>query len=144
MREAAQAYCFLIDEDAPGEEAGAENGKTAFALRLLTALSDAVAAAVRLPEVEPSDADLPTPITHEQWLACYQRIGKLTGLKPDYYWQASSPFAADQVQADISLGDLSDDLADIWRDLKTGLLALDAGTSLHDVQWQWRQDYWTH
>ena len=141
MCEAAQAYCSLIDEEV---DQGTQEGNAAFAHRLLTALTDAVAAALRLPEIDPSDADSPVDVSHEQWHACYRRIGQRIGPGAGYYWEASYPFAVDEAQAGVGLGDLVDDLADVWRDLENGLLALDAGMSLNDVQWQWRQDYWTH
>ncbi len=141
MREAAQAYCSLIEDS---DEEGHQGDGTAYAHQLLTALSDAVAAAVRLPEIEPSDADSPVSITQEQWRACYQRIGRLTGPWAGYYWEASYPFAIDEAAASVGLGDLSDDLADIWRDLKDGLLALEAGMSIDDVHWEWRHSYWAH
>jgi len=81
MREAAQAYCCLIENS----DVDAVRDETMFAQQVLIALSDAVAAAVRLPDVEPSDADVPRDISHEQWRACYQRIATLTGPWWSYY-----------------------------------------------------------
>jgi len=137
MRAAAQAYCSLVEDSDVGEEA-------AFASQLLITLSDAVAAAVRLPEIEPGDADSPSRISQDEWQACYQRIGQLTGPWWSCYWEAFHPFALDQTGAGVGLGDLIDDLADVWRDLKDGLLALDAGLDLSDVEWEWRHGYWSH
>ena len=141
MREAARAYCSLVGEE---DDQGSRDEDAAFAHRLLTALADAVASALRLPDVEPSDAESPVAVSHEQWHACHRRIGQRIGAGAGCYWEASYPFAEDEAQAGVGLGDLVDDLADVWRDLENGLLALDAGMSLNDVQWQWRQDYWTH
>ena len=132
MREAAEAYCSLVDDGAVVEE-------TAFACQLLIALSDAVAAAVRLPDIEPSDAESPREVSNEQWRARYQRIAQLTEPWWSYYWEALCPFARDQAEAGVGLGDLIDDLADIWRDLKNGLLAFEAGLDISGVEWQWRQ-----
>lgn len=137
MREAAEAYCSLIEDSDASDEA-------TFACQLLITLTAAVAAAVRLPDVEPTDAESPVAITHEEWRTCYQRIGQLTGPWAGYYWEAFHPFALREADASVGLGDLIDDLTDIWRDLKDGLLALRAGLSLDDVQWQWRQGYWGH
>jgi hypothetical protein len=39
---------------------------------------------------------------------------------------------------------LGDDLVDICRDLKRGLLALDAGALGEDVTWEWRFGFYTH
>jgi len=137
MREAAQAYCFLLEDSDVGEDA-------VFASQLLIALSDVAAAAVRLPETEPSDAESPRKISQDEWQACYQRLGQLAGPWWSYYWEAFYPFALDQADASVGLGDLIDDLADVWRDLKNGLLALDAGLDLSDVEWGWRHGYWSH
>jgi hypothetical protein len=39
---------------------------------------------------------------------------------------------------------LSDDLADIWLDLKHGLLALDDRARPEDVTWEWRFGFYAH
>jgi hypothetical protein len=39
---------------------------------------------------------------------------------------------------------VSDDLADIWLDLKHGLLALDDGAPPDDVTWEWRFGFYAH
>jgi uncharacterized protein DUF5063 len=39
---------------------------------------------------------------------------------------------------------LADDLADIWLDLKRGLLALEGGAPASDVTWEWRFGFYTH
>jgi hypothetical protein len=39
---------------------------------------------------------------------------------------------------------LSDDLGDVYRDVKEGLLLRDAGFSDTDVAWQWRFQFWIH
>ena len=41
-------------------------------------------------------------------------------------------------------GWLTDDLFDIWSDLKDGLLLLDAGAKETDVVWEWRFLFWAH
>ena len=43
-------------------------------------------------------------------------------------------------------GSLSDDLADIWRDLKLGLLAMesDAADRSADIAWHWRFSFESH
>lgn len=45
---------------------------------------------------------------------------------------------------EVSLGSLADDLADIWRDLRAGLDALEGGSQWQDVAWEWRFGLQTH
>jgi hypothetical protein len=42
------------------------------------------------------------------------------------------------------LGSIADDLADTWRDLKQGLLALESGSPEADVVFSWRHDFTSH
>lgn len=141
MHQAAQGYCACFDPSVDTVPAG---DPSAFASHLLIALGDAVAAAMRLPEVEAGEeVDSPVEVSNEQWRAMYQRIGQMLPWA-GYYWEASYPFAEDEVGSGAVLGDLIDDLTDIWRDLQDGLLALGAGLAIGDVQAQWRRDYWLH
>jgi hypothetical protein len=39
---------------------------------------------------------------------------------------------------------IADDVADVWRDVKRGLLALGEGHRPDDVTWQWRFDFYSH
>lgn len=141
MHQAAQAYCSCF---APCAGAVPGGDQSAFASHLLTALGEVVAAAMRLPEVGAGEeVDFPVEVSHEQWHAMYQRIGRLLPWA-GYYWEVSYPFDDDEVSAGAVVGDLVDDLADVWRDLQNGLLALGEGVPPGDVQAQWRRDYWSH
>jgi hypothetical protein len=137
MREAAETYCSLVESSTTSDE-------RVLASRLLTALGDAVSAAMRLPDVEPSGEESPLAVSDAEWRARYQHLGRLTGSWAGHYWETSHPLAPDQAGAGVGVGDLVDDLTDVWRDLEDGLLALRAGSSTSDVEWQWRQDYWSH
>lgn len=44
-----------------------------------------------------------------------------------YYWSVDSPFDLSEAAADTSLGDICDDLADVYRELKDGLSLFDSG-----------------
>jgi hypothetical protein len=54
----------------------------------------------------------------------------------------SAPYGKDA--GDAVFIPLADDLADIWADLKQGLLALDAGAPPEDVTWEWRLLFYAH
>jgi len=91
-----------------------------------------------------SEMWLDESITHEDWKEIMMRIGRRLG--GDYYWHVEpvEPREADPPQP--TLGSLSDDLADIWRELKEGLLALESDPSvdINDVVWHWRYSFEIH
>jgi hypothetical protein len=99
---------------------------------------------LRLPEVHAGDAERPSSISHREWHACFRRIGELTSPYDDYYWDVTDPFRVSAGQPGVAVGDLSDDLADIWRDLKEELVSLEAGVPAEDVVWHWRFGFWSH
>jgi|AntDryMetagUQ889_1029465.scaffolds.fasta_scaffold07066_2 hypothetical protein len=61
------------------------------------------------------------------------------------YW-VLDPLAIDDGKPDpeVMAGDLSDDLADIWRDLKAGLRGLDEGGPEMSIRWEWRWGFYNH
>ncbi|HET7050314.1 MAG TPA: DUF5063 domain-containing protein, partial [Solirubrobacteraceae bacterium] len=134
MRAAAEWYCFLVER--------AESTQRAeFVAEVAQSLAELVAAAGRLPHVEPSDAELPEGLSHEQW---YERFAGLQSALDDWddYWTAMCPFGGWEMEA-VNLP-LADDLADVWRDVKYGLVALDAGAAETDVIWEWRFSFYAH
>ena len=74
-------------------------------------------------------------LTHEEWLAVYRRFGTLPF---NYYACYSEP----HVTADPSpgVGDVADDLADTWRDLKGGLELYQKG-NYAAAAWEWRESF---
>lgn len=81
-------------------------------------------------------------IGHEAWQAQRERIGQK--LSRDYYWCVFEPFEPEK--PDSIVGSISDDLADIWRDLRADLTEIDSGkaTSITDAVWHWRFSFETH
>ena len=78
------------------------------------------AQALALPQVDCEWID--RVLTHEDYQRMFARFGNLP---VGYYGRACDPLDAES--AELSLGDLADDLADIWRDLREGLLLFDSG-----------------
>lgn len=77
-------------------------------------------------------------ISHEDWKLVYQRF---SALPFNYYEYCCTPYELTFEPAGI--GDLADDLADVWRDLKGGLALYQAG-HLNAAVWKWRFDFWGH
>ena len=58
----------------------------------------------------------------------------------DEYWEVFDPYK----RTDPLAGRLSDDLADIYRDVRRGLDLLQDGGPLNEALWVWRFDFWNH
>ena len=134
MRDEAERYCSLIEQ-------ADTFGRAAFAAAVAESLAGLVAAASRLPEVSPSEADLPDGPSQSEWHACLAAVQRVLG-DWDGYWTTTAAHGEGAQEA-VMLP-LSDDLADVWRDLKQGLLALDAGAPRDDVAWEWRFGFSAH
>ncbi len=134
MREEAERYCALI-ENAAGVE------RETFAAEVAASLAGLLAAASAMPDVEPTEAELPDGPTDEQWRERFAAVQATLGDWADY-WTTLDLEGGEAAEA--VLLPLGDDLADVWRDLKRGLLALHAGSRADDVAWEWRFSFHTH
>jgi hypothetical protein len=99
------------------------------------------AAAMNLPHVE-NDAHLERSIPHDEAWAVFQ--GLQQRLAVDRYWDSFNPLGEPDNQSIQS--SLADDLCDIWRALKEGLLELNRedGQPREDIWWEWRFGFQTH
>ncbi|MCL1635480.1 DUF5063 domain-containing protein [Luteimonas sp. SX5] len=126
--EAANQFCSWAEHapQSPEAEAGT-------ALRLLSSLYQQ---ALTLPDTFAEGE--PAETTDEEWKSIYRRFGALPF---NYYSQRFDPM---DVQNDaLELGDLADDLADTWRDLRRGLSLFKSG-HVAAAGWEWRQSFWQH
>lgn len=126
--ETARRFCTWAE----GEPQAAAT-EANIALRLLSELHER---ALQLPEgAVPGDPQAPS---HEAWTVVFRRFGSLPF---NYYVQQTDPFVFEDAGHEV--GDLADDLADIWADLKGGLSLFDAG--LKDAAAShWWQYFWIH
>lgn len=108
---------------------------------LISALSELLprlyAHAVALRELDPAPEEpaLPRP-TIEQWEELRRRLASTLG-EWDIY-----PMRGESSQS-VVRGILSDDLADIERDLRVGIGLADAGWE-HEAEWAWKFSFDTH
>jgi hypothetical protein len=133
--EVAQEYCAFIEN-------GGADRSWSFAKQCLTLLLRLYERALNLPEREPASDSSLTRVKHEGWQEQFDRLGQK--LVRDLYWQVFEPF--DQEKPEPLCGSISDDLADIWRDLKVGLAEMDKCTAgcIEDAVWHWRFSFETH
>jgi hypothetical protein len=120
------AECSEAQLQAPAEEA-------IFALKILSQLYQL---ALELP-YEFGEEDAPE-ITPEVWQQIFRRFGAMPF---NFYMQCSNP---ENVPDEVpGIGDLADDLADIWRELKAGLWLYQAGHTA-SASYVWREHFWWH
>ena len=90
---------------------------SAFAKECLIVLLHLYQQVLLLPDNDPCEPERCVRIPHEEWQAIRERAGDR--IEHDYYWEVFEPFAENRPNP--IYGSISDDLADIWHDLKTGL-----------------------
>ena len=105
------------------------------ARRLLAALI-ASAIELRLPEVD-VNPNTNSP-TSEEWRIVFRRFGALPF---NHYSECFNPLVVPAEEPVVA--DLADDLADIWRDLKTGLRNYEMG-DIAAAEWTWYLNYSIH
>lgn len=126
--ERARIYCNLIESAWPYD-------LMERCRRLAQALAAVYLAGFFLPDVEPSRerAESLRVQVPGQWPG----MGRF-----EHYWLIYNPYERN----DVVGNSLSDDLLDIYKDLRRGMMIYDRGTedSVIDAIWTWRFDFLTH
>ena len=91
--------------------------------------------ALSLPTLDSGDTEV--SVTRDDWLKVRERCQKFN---IDGYWKVFDAFAESELPVFCTL---SDDLADIYTDLKEGLILYDLG-KVNDAVWEWRFNYFIH
>ncbi len=126
----ARSFCAWAEA-----QPGAVEAEAKMALRLLADLSSAIMATPSLGRCEVVEGER---ISNKEWKDIYRRFGSL----PFNYY--STFFNPTKVNEDESVvGDLADDLADMYRDIKDGLRLYDHG-HIAEAVWSWRNSFQTH
>ncbi|MDR4222315.1 DUF5063 domain-containing protein [Priestia megaterium] len=118
----ANHYCTLIDSLNCLDEKNSEE--------LLAALLDLYLQALRLPEVEPDNAEAPQ---------FEIPLPKVDFDKYEYYWEVFDPYKLDEP----GCGSLSDDILDIYKDLKEGIILFEQDTT-NEAIWHWKFHFQSH
>ena len=119
-------YFALIEDEAFDQ--------TKWLRQVQLAIAELYTSALRLPDTEPSGRDAPRMSPEEYKRLVGMTYDKLDGLS-NFYWLVLHPLGPEEEPAG---GLVTDDLADIYRDLHSGTALLDAGGSGEDVVWEWR------
>jgi hypothetical protein len=135
----AREFCALVERDR-------EPNSWIFAQKCLVSLLRLYEKALHLPSAEvASGYEFVERIDTHFWTVVMTGVSQK--LAQDYYWmihESFEPFG--QPAPEAVIGQLSDDLADIWRDVKTGLQELDRGgeDAVNAAVWCWRFRLETH
>lgn len=131
----ARAYCKLLENQEPIEA-------SIFARECLILLLRLYEGAMLLPDIEASE-EAPPRIDHETWKVMFDAIAaRMPGR--DFYWTVFEPVELDPPNPVV--GSLADDIADIWGDLKPGLVLIDTGgpNCRSAAVWDWRFGFNSH
>ena len=134
FRQVAAGYCALVEAPQPD--------RLEYQEALMEMLPRLYLAASVLPHVEPETEELlPDRPTNDEWFAVLKRLQSAIGPGDEY--RHVEPYPVKSREKPIRWS-ISDDLADIWKDLKQGLLALETGTPEADVVFHWRLEFTSH
>jgi hypothetical protein len=117
-------------------ESPASSNSRAEAVAARMFMAALIAAAIALPEgsLKTAAADIPD----DDYQRVYLRFGALPF---NYYSDCFNPLVVPPEEPVVA--DLADDLADIWRDVKGGLLLYESGDQ-DSAAWHWSNDYSLH
>jgi hypothetical protein len=101
-------------------------------------LSELHAAALNLPDIEPKTEQISDLLDENTLMAVRDRFSTFPF---NGYWSVFDPIAEPSEAPVYNL--LSDDLLDIYRDVKESVLLYQQGETV-DAIWQWRFDFQTH
>ena len=134
--ELAALYCSLVEHHD-------DYSTEAFVGRVRELLPLLYYRALKLPEVETTDEEIDREISHEEWSRMFGSLLHKLGSN-DFYWKIYDPLKMEHGEAVAA--SLSDDLADIWRDLKHGILRWPTTdtTTRQEIVWDWRFSFHHH
>jgi hypothetical protein len=132
FRDAADRFCLLLESDPLDRELWIGN--------VLSAVADVYARAHKLPSNLELDVDPPDDfdVGDDDYYQVVRRVHSVLA-EQSYYWSYFDPTEMDSSEKP-DCGDLGDDLADIYRDLKPGLRAwrTDRDEYLAAIVFDWR------
>jgi len=134
MREEAERFCTLIETAESFE-------RDEFVAAVAVSLAELLAAASTLPDLTPTNTDVDARSSSGEVRALFGAVQRVLGSWGDY--QTTLAPHGDEAERAV-LRPVADDLVDIWRDLKEGLLGLAEGAPEGDVIWEWRFGFYSH
>ena len=133
----AERYCSLLDSDPLPE-------REVLVRQAAALLPELYLGALELMQVPVPEHDLDEDqlVSHEDWHALFKRLGGVLG-DFNYYWEVFDPY----VDEDKLTSSLADDLSDVYRDVKEGLLkfrGVGVEADLGKAMDEWRESFRIH
>lgn len=125
---AAREFCAWA-EGKPGEDEDA---------KALSLLSGVYQLGLSLPFPPPIKEELGPEVSPDDSDSIYRRFASVS---VSYYSECADPLLLEN--GEVVIGDVHDDLRDIYVDLKEGLLLHDSGEK-QDAQWTWKNSFQSH
>ena len=116
-----------------------------FVRRVHRVLPTLYAAALQLPQVQVDNAEIPpSTLTYSQVQQLRHEVASKLG-QYNLYWEALHLFALID-DKELGVGEIADDLVDVYCDLKFGLAAFDTGSTqrMQEAVWQWKFEFASH
>jgi hypothetical protein len=142
---AANRFCSVVDSASRME-------RSDLLLQIYRILPKLIDEAISLPDVKLSDSDdliegdskseirVNARQSEQEWGQLYNLLKEKLG-DWDRYWQVFDPTENDEA----IFGTLADDIADIYRDLKEGLVLSEIhAVPQEDIIWEWRLLFYSH
>ncbi len=130
----AREFVVLIDDSV------AAPPRDLSSTQLVSKLGCLLGSASRLQECAIQDWPDPPEREHSEYLQLYQALN--ARLPFGHYWTCLDPIDLAR-GPDTGVGDLADDIADIYFDLREGLHLFEAGFP-EGAFFTWRQSFWSH
>ena len=132
----ARHYCDLI-------ESVSQHSLPKFLASVRSSLTALYGFAIVLPELESTDEETVRDISHVEWTAICDAISEKLG-RHDLYWEIFDP-TVELADAPVSQT-ISDDLSDIWRDLKIGVDVWEFASEemKKQIVWNWKFNFKHH
>jgi hypothetical protein len=116
--------------------------------QILDVLAEIYAIGNKLPDLTlfeiSNDASEKFHVGEHDWKQIFEHVSR--ALPQRYYWMYFDPMAKTESVQEAVMGDLADDLADIYRDLKSGLNVWEnqKGNQIIEIVWNWKFLFQAH
>jgi hypothetical protein len=132
-----ERFCLFVEQGMPQD-------KAEMVVQIARLLTELYSAALDLPDIETDEKGVHVQsidIPLEQWEAKQRCIGQILG-ESNLYWEVFNPYHLEEPVSQT----LGDDIADLYLDVKAGLLLMERGSStdVHEAVRQWKEGFVYH
>ena len=144
-REACDRFSEVANQFCDAIDSVKDVNRVDLAIKIYPLLPLLIAEAIKLPTVGLSERgdetiNIKGGMTHGQWEEMYSRLKEELG-DWDLYSQVFDPTK----DREVIYGSLADDIADIYRDVKGGIVLYQTGLASPDhIVWEWRFSFYSH